>query len=94
MSSSSLTNSKQSITSTHNSSVSIFPNFLKEKDLALSSLEPLDNLEEISDEKYDSPMYKQYNTNVYVLSSRNVTGYDLEEAIGTFNQNNIIIDFD
>ena len=40
------------------------------------------------------PIYKQYNTNVYLLSSRNLTGLDLGEAIGTIGQNNIVIDFD
>ena len=89
----SFSNLKQSIKTTHKLSNSTIPDFLKEKDLALSSMEPLDNLDEITDEKYDSPMYKQYNTNVYLLSSRNLTGLDLTEAIGTIEQNNIVIDF-
>jgi hypothetical protein len=87
-------NLKESIKTTNKLSNSTIPDFLKEKDLALSAMEPLDNLDEIPDEKYDSPIYKQYNTNVYLLSSRNLTGLDLGEAIGTIGQNNIVIDFD
>lgn len=83
------TNSKSSSSNLHKIDY-ILCLFLRAKDNALSSFELLDSYEEILNEDNSlSPMYIKYNSNVYLLSSRNVTRYDFEEAVCDFNQNNI-----
>ena len=68
--------------------------FLKNKDLALSPLNILDEIDESSYSESNSPRCQQFGTNIFYYSSRNDDGFDMSKIVDNSSMNPISIYFE